>query len=76
MVDDAGSPTAMPMNTPQAKKPVVTSCSHSHGRPISRVTTSRTTDSVKPAMRQPAQHHQQRFERIERLPFQMAVALR
>ena len=43
----------MPMNTPQAKKPVVTSCSHSHGRPISRVTTSQNTESVKPAIDSP-----------------------
>ena len=35
---------AMPMNTPQAKKPVVTSCSQSQGEPSSRVTTSRRTD--------------------------------
>ena len=32
---------AMPMNTPQAKKPVVTSCSQSQAEPSSRVTTSR-----------------------------------
>src|SRR6188508_2251965 len=43
----------MPMNTPQAKKPVVASCSHSHGLPISRVTTSQNTDRVKPAIDTP-----------------------
>src|SRR5882757_1487837 len=43
----------MPMNTPQAKKPVVTCCSHSHGAPISRVTTSRNTEPVKPMINAP-----------------------
>src|SRR5262245_23101645 len=44
---------AMPMNTPQAKKPVVTSCSQSHGAPSSRVTTSQNTESVNPKMDTP-----------------------
>src|SRR5262245_34519211 len=43
----------MPMNTPQAKNPVVTCCSHSHGAPISRVTTSRKTEPVKPMIDTP-----------------------
>src|SRR5262245_57429815 len=44
---------AIPIKTPQAKKPVVTSCSQSHGRPSSRVTTSQQTESVKPAIEIP-----------------------
>src|SRR3954466_9857896 len=43
----------MPMNTPQAKKPVVTCCSHSHGTCSSRVTTSRNTELVKPMIEAP-----------------------
>src|SRR5712691_518775 len=43
----------MPMKMPQAKKPVVTCCSHSHGAPISRVTTSRNTAPVKPMIDTP-----------------------
>src|SRR5215510_6496737 len=45
--------TAIPMNTPQAKKPVVTSCSQRNGLPTVRVTTSRNTENVKPAMETP-----------------------
>src|SRR4051794_10748861 len=43
----------MPMNTPQAKKPVVTCCSHSQGICSSRVTTSRNTEPVKPMIDTP-----------------------
>src|SRR5215813_10472070 len=43
----------MPINTPQAKKPVVTSCSQSQGAPSSRVTTSQNTESVKPPIEIP-----------------------
>ena len=45
--------TAIPMKTPQAKKPVVTSCSHRIGTPNVRVTTSRNTEKVNPAMEIP-----------------------
>ena len=44
---------ALPIKTPQAKKPVVTSCSQSQGLPSSRVTTSQKTESVKPAIEMP-----------------------
>src|SRR5262245_1267673 len=44
---------AMPMNTPHAKKAVVTCCSHSHGCPTVRVRTSSPTESVKPPMDTP-----------------------
>ena len=44
---------AMPMKMPQAKKPVVTSCSQRNGSPSLRVTTSRKTEKVNPAMEIP-----------------------
>src|SRR5262245_932681 len=44
---------AMPMKTPQAKKPVVASCSQRIGTPAVRVTTSRNTEKVNPAMETP-----------------------
>src|SRR4051812_32017698 len=43
----------MPMNTPQAKNAVVACCSHSHGWPMVRVTTSKKTHRVKPPMQTP-----------------------
>src|SRR2546428_624702 len=44
---------AMPTNAPQAKNAVVACCSHSHGWPMVRVTTSRNTHSEKPPMHTP-----------------------
>src|SRR5262245_56918457 len=43
----------MPMNTPYAKKPVVTCWSHSQGYPIVRVTTSHSTERVNPVIETP-----------------------
>ena len=51
---------------PQAKKPVVTCCSQSHGSPMSRVTTSRSTEPVKPTIETPHRIISARFERVER----------
>jgi len=51
-----GTPTmavAMPMKTPQAKNPVVASCSQRMAAPSSRVTTSRKTENVNPPMEMP-----------------------
>src|SRR5262245_22255505 len=44
---------AIPMKTPQAKNPVVTSCSQRIGSPNVRVTTSTNTEKVNPAMETP-----------------------
>ena len=44
---------AMPTNTPHAKNAVVTCCSHSHGAPSVRVTTSQNTVSVNMKMHTP-----------------------
>ena len=43
----------MPINTPHAKNAVVTCCSHTHGVPITRVTTSQNTVSVNMKMQMP-----------------------
>jgi hypothetical protein len=63
------------MNTPQAKKPVVAELQPQPWRAeISRVTTSQKDRKREPRDGMPAQHHQTYFKRIERRPFQMAMA--
>ena len=65
----------MPRNTPQAKNAVVTCCSHSHGAPIVRVTTSQKHRQREHEDAHAAEDHQHGLEPVERLPFQVAMAL-
>ena len=54
----------------------MTSCSHSQGWRISRVTMSKITVVQNPTQQDAAEDHQDHLDAIQRAPFQVALPLR